>query len=214
MWGQCQKWFQHTAFAPSGKHKQPQTLTQHSRTSRWDSLQHRPYTWQPSMTYWTFPMDCSQDSLSTSQGPEWNEKVAPLVPKLLKIKNSNSRVRQDVSVPQIHEAPALWSWPWLPRALLLSVPPALPSHCSSQFTRQFGWTFINKVAAGLGGTTTAPTPSEIYQIALTYSAFLFPPQTLESCFRIWQIRVSRVFGKFPGCWSSPEESGPGVLPRC
>lgn len=56
-----------------------------------------PYTWQPSMT-WTFPMDCSQDSLSTSQGPEGNEKVVPLVPKLLKIKNSNSRVRQNISV--------------------------------------------------------------------------------------------------------------------
>lgn len=57
-----------------------------------------PYTWQPSMIYWTFSMNCSQDSLRTSQGPEWNEKVAPLVPKLLKIKNSNSRARHNVSV--------------------------------------------------------------------------------------------------------------------
>lgn len=65
-----------------------------------------------------------------------------------------------------------------------------------------------------GGGSSHPTPSEIDQIALTYSAVLFPPQTLESCFQRWQIRVSRVFGKFPGCWSSPEESGPGVLPRC
>lgn len=104
--------------------------------------------------------------------------------------------------PDCHEHPSI------------SIPPALPSHCRSQFTRQFGWTFRKKAAAAVGGGSSHPTPNEIYQIALTYSAVLFPPQTLESCFQRWQIRVSRVFGKFPGYWSSPEESGPGVLPRC
>lgn len=51
-------------------------------------------------------------------------------------------------------------------------------------------------------------------LALTCSAAPFHLKLSDLAFPRWQIHGVESLERFPECWNSPEESGPGALLRC